>query len=327
MLMERQQKALAFLASPDKTVRTYVSRSNNNGEVLFEVDDFFGPRRIIVQTDTRYDSTQQLSIQNPFAEKHVLNSMLPFTFSAQHHDQLLDRSVAMQVQDIYHKHEAIRFAKGVNDTTAFFGRPDEKYELDDYTRFPVMEEVMREYVIGVMVRKRKEGFEFRVLDRPNKGQFSADPLILLDGVPVFTTDEIMNFDPRKIKTLDVMARKYYLGSYTAYGIVSYSTYDGDLGGFELNPKSLSLNYEGLQREREFFQPDYSNPARHRERIPDQRHLLYWNSSITTNADGSATIEFYSSDLTGNYVVEVEGLSGGGNAGSAKHSFSVKQFNN
>ena len=70
----------------------------------------------------------------------------------------------MQVQDVYYGDAAIKFKMNSIDSTAFYGKPSERYLLDDYTRVPVMVEVMREYVPGVMVRKRRDGFHFLVLD-------------------------------------------------------------------------------------------------------------------------------------------------------------------
>jgi hypothetical protein len=62
-----------------------------------------------------------------------------------------------------------------------------------------MEEVMREYVPGVQVRRRGNNFRFMVFDRPYKTIFQDNPMVLLDGVPVFDIDRIMAFDPLKVK--------------------------------------------------------------------------------------------------------------------------------
>ena len=51
-----------------------------------------------------------------------------------------------------------------------------------------------------------------------------------------------------------MARKYYLGRTDYDGIVSYSTYQGDFKGFEVDPSALALEYSGLQLKREFYTP-------------------------------------------------------------------------
>jgi len=95
------------------------------------------------------------------------------------------------------------------DSVPFYGKPDEKYLLDDFTRFPTMEEVMREYVPGVMVRKRKDQFHFLTLDHDDNVLFRDNPLVLLDGVPVFSINKIMNYDPRKVRKLEVMTHKYF----------------------------------------------------------------------------------------------------------------------
>jgi hypothetical protein len=210
------------------------------------------------------------------------------------------------------------------DSVSFYGDADETYLLDDYTRFPVMEEVMREYVPGVLVRKHKDGFHFIVVDRVKRLLFRETPLILLDGVPLFDEDEIMNFDPLKVKKLEVMTCQYFIGPLGVPGVVSYTTYHGDLGGFQLNPKSVSLNYEGLQLQQEFYSPQYVNQNATQNRLPDFRTLLYWNPSVTIGANGKKTIEFYTSDLTGKYQVIVEGISSKGLVGTTTTIFDVKE---
>ena len=117
----------------------------------------------------------------------------------------------MQVQDIFYPDNTNKFSLSKIDSSAFYGRADETYFLDDYTRFPVMEEVMREYVPGVLVRKRKGSFHFIVIDNVRKGVFQDDPLILLDGIPIFDVDKIMEFDPVRVRKLEVVTRKYFLG--------------------------------------------------------------------------------------------------------------------
>jgi hypothetical protein len=237
--------------------------------------------------------------------------------------------MSMQVGDVFHREQQERFTNLVKDTVAFYGKADEAYKLDDFTRFPVMEEVMREYVPGVLVRKRKDGFHFIVMDDVNRSVFSSSepPFMMIDGVTFFDEDEIMSFDPLRVKTLDVMRRKYFFGTQTFNGVVSYTTYTGDLAGFPLNPHSVVIDYEGLQQQREFYSPRYENQKQRESRLPDQRYLLYWNGSITTDAQGKSQVTFYTSDVAGSYRVVIEGMNGEGAAGSTTTSFDVKAFNN
>ncbi|HEY4151210.1 MAG TPA: hypothetical protein VGM41_19870, partial [Chitinophagaceae bacterium] len=208
------------------------------------------------------------------------------------------------------------------DTTRFYGTPDKRYNLDDYTRFITMEEVMHEYVAEVKLRKQSGKFNFRVLNTAFKDYFDQDPLVLLDGVPVFDIDKIMAMDPLKIKQVDIMYRKYYFGGLSSDGIVSYKTYAGDLGGYPLDPNAVVVEYDGLQREREFYAPVYETNAQITSRLPDTRNALAWLPHITTGANGKTTVSFYTSDLKGRYVLVVQGLSANGLPGSTVINFMV-----
>lgn len=315
---------LTYLSSPGKLVNLYTGRSNKNGEVYFEVHDFWGSRQLILQTNSSVDSTYNLSINNPYDEAPAGLKAVPFQINPAVEESLNWRSVSMQVQDIFYREEHDKILSVKNDSTAFYGQADETYNLDAYTRFPVMEEVMREYVPGVMVRMRRDGFHFIVLDRVNKGVLPDNPLVLLDGVPVFDIDKIMAFDPLRVKKLEVVTRNYYVGPATLPGIVSYSTYGGDLAGFEIDPRSVSVNYEGLQLQREFYSPQYEVQKARANRLPDQRHLIYWNPQIKIANEGKGVVEFFTSDVTGDYIVVVNGLAKDGIAGSTIHKFSVKR---
>ncbi len=119
-----------------------------------------------------------------------------------------------------------------------------------------MEEVMREYVTEVHVRNRQNTFHYEVYNELQKLYFNDDPLVLIDGVPVFNINKIMEIDPLKIKKIDIITTRFFLGAREYEGIVSYSTYDGDLQGYDLSPGSLVVEYDGLQLEREFYSPQY-----------------------------------------------------------------------
>jgi hypothetical protein len=316
-----------YLTSPSQNIQLYPAISKGNGEIKFEMKDFSGPRRIIVQTNSNLDSTSQIKILSPFFDAFIEHNYPPLILKPSHEQDILSRSVALQVQDVFYQERNSRFNKGNGDTTAFYGRPDATYLLDDYTRFPVMEEVMREYVPQVLVRKRRGKFHFMTLDDVNKAVFDEDPLVLLDGLPIFDIDKIMDFDPLLIRKLEIMTRRYYMGVVSMAGVVSYTTYTGDLAGYQLDPRAVSLDYEGLQQQREFYQPRYETERTRSTRLPDQRVLLYWSPGVITNEDGKYQIEFYTSDAPGRYKVIIQGITSDGEIGVGTTGFSVRHFEN
>jgi hypothetical protein len=314
-----------YLSIPGEKYSLNISTSNEKGELRYEVRRFYGPGELVLQANGKGDSIYRIDILNPFSEKFSGRSLPSFPVYENSVNEFLFRTTHAQVENHFLSDKKQQFVSyKAPDSLAFYGLPDKKYFLDDYTRFVTMEEVMREYVTLVRVRKNNEIFRFTVFDVPHNYFFENEPMILLDGIPVFDLNKIMAFDPLKMKKIEIVARRYYLDSVINEGIISYSTYKGDLGGFKLDPSSIILEWNGLQYEREFFSPVYETSDLAAGRIPDFRHLLYWNPTARTDSTGKLTFNFYSSDLPGKYIIVTEGIAPTGIAGRGTSSFIVSK---
>jgi hypothetical protein len=312
---------VAYLSIPGSHVQMYDSRSDGEGNVLFFTKDFFGSNEIVLETDERTDTAYKVEIMNPFSEKFSSENFPLFAVSDKMKSLLSDYSVSAQVQNTFSAEKLKRFYMAIVDTNAFYGVPDAQYKLDNYTRFSTMEEVLREYVLEVLVRRQRENFRFIVTNGDNK-LFLNDPLTLLNGVPVFDPNKIIKYDPLKVKNIEVVARKYFYGPSIFNGIVNFVTYQPDPSILsELN--SAILEYEGMQYQREFYSPTYENSEQVTSRMPDFRNVLYWSPSIQSDAQGKAEINFYTSDLKGKYIGVIQGMSHDGRVGENSFFFEVK----
>ncbi len=319
------ENIITYLSVPGARYQLNISTSNQKGQIHFDVKNFYGSNEMVAETNSAADSLYRIEIASPFIDKFSSDVMPPFSFSEKWINQLISRSNNAQVQNSFVTNKRQQFLlPAIDDSTAFYGTPDKKYFLDDYTRFVTMEEVMREYVEEVRVRKQKDKFRFDVWNKPYGDFFENKPLVLFDGIPVFDVDKIIAFDPLKVKKLEVVARKYTLDSVVQTGILSYTTYQGDLAGFQLDPNALVLEYPGLQLQREFYSPVYETAAQQESRTPDFRDLLFWSPSVKTNEEGKKQVDFYTSDLPGEYIIFVQGITADGIAGSAVSRFSVRK---
>jgi hypothetical protein len=278
----------------------------------------------MVQTNTQTDSVYRVELLNPFSTQYRASTASALVLSEAYGNDLSKRSLQMQVQNAYFRKQLSTYRIPATDSVPFYGKANEVYKLDDYTRFKVLEEVMREYVPGVLVRRRNDGFHFIVVDNVNGGVFNKNPMVLLDGFPVFDINKIMALDPLAIQKLEVYTSRYMQGALLYEGLVSYTTYKGDLGGFQPNANVLVQEYEGPQWQREFYSPRYETAAEKQSRLPDARNLLYWNPSVNTTTTGSNTLEFYTSDQPGKYMVVVQGIASSGLAGTRRFILEVKQ---
>ncbi|MGZ3750099.1 MAG: hypothetical protein ACXVB0_18885 [Mucilaginibacter sp.] len=315
-------EVVAYFGVPGKRVQLFTAKSDSSGRLLFNTKDFFGPGEIVVQTDTQKDSIYRVDIASPFSEQYSKRVLPSFSVSNDMQKSLETQNIGMQVQNIYAGNKIKQFYEPVVDSTGFFGKPDKTYKLDDYTRFTTMEEVLREYIKEVYVVRSQKRYHIKMISE--KGFLEGDPLVMLDGIPIFDIDKVIALDPLKIKRLDVVRDRYFWGPSDAEGILSYTTYKGDLGGVELDPHAVVVDYEGLQLQRVFYSPAYETDSQVASRMPDFRNLLYWAPTINTGTQSKNQVTFFTSDQEGQYIGVIQGITANGEAGSQYFTFEVKK---
>jgi hypothetical protein len=314
-----------YLSVPGKLVQFYVSSSNEQGELLFITKQFYGLNDIILQNAPGQQDLYSIKVTSPYSEQFSEAPAASFSLPQWYEQPLRLRHVQMQAQNTYWQEERNQLLAPKLDSAAFYRTPVKTYLLDNFTRFPTMEEVMREYVYEVRVRKQGGNYTFKVLNSAIKEYYESPPLVLLDGVPVSDINKIIEYNPLKVEKLEVVKDRFFMGKNQIFeGIVSYTTYKGNLEGFPLGADIINLEYDGLQLQREFYSPRYETQQQISNRKPDFRNLLHWSPQIITDREGKSRLSFYTSDLKGKFVVVVQGITANGTAGVTTHAFEVAE---
>ncbi|HTH82850.1 MAG TPA: hypothetical protein VL490_07930 [Mucilaginibacter sp.] len=314
---------IGYLSIPGNRVQLYTAPSDYRGQFIFNAKLFYGPNELVSQTEySTADSVYHIELNNPFSLKYTDWTLPLVDLKTESKATLLGKNLYMQVQNIYSGPKNNRFYEPVVDTTAFYGTPTNTYMLDDYTRFPTMEEVLKEYVTGVFTSRSRGKYQIRIFNEENF--IKEGPLVMMDGVPVFDIDKTYSINPLKVKKLEVVHNRYFYGPAVAEGILSFTSYKGDMGGFEIDPKSVVIDYEGLNLQREFYSPVYETEQQMSSRLPDFRNVLFWKPNVITDSQGKSTLSFYTSDQQGKYIGIVQGITPNGNAGSRYFNFEVRK---
>lgn len=312
---------VTYLSVPGKRVQLYVSKSDSSGRLVFNTKQLFGPGEVVAQTNSERDSTFRIDVLSPFSEQYSKYDWPKYGLSPDIKKALEEHSLAMQVQNVYAGNKIKRFYDPGVDSAGFYARPYKTYLLDNYTRFTTMEEVLREYVREDNIVRSRGRYHIKVLNE--NGFLDGDPLVLLDDVPVFNIDKVMAIDPLKVRKLEVIRDRYFYGPSVNEGVFSFTTYKGDLGGVEMDPHAVVLDYEGMQLKREFYTSVYDTEKAEKSRVPDFRNLLFWSPDVYTSQAGKGFVSFYTSDQKGRYVGSIQGINDNGNTGSQYFSFEVK----
>lgn len=305
----------AYFSVPDLSPMIYSARTNADGIAHFWVKNLYGTRNVATRLASGAAANADLLKYEPVKEEADFELPYGGKIPVKAYSE---QAISAQVQNVFYAKERSQFLLPTSlDSLSIYGKPDYRYLLDDYTRFVVMEEVLREFIKEVNVRKNREDFHLRAFDAPRGNYLSGDPLILLDGIPLKNANEIMNYDPLKVKKIEVVASKYFFGNQIYDGVVSFHTYKGNLDGFQLDPSFTVFSYEGLQPEREFYVPDQ------KEGTPDQRDVLLWVPQVELQAGKTQQISIKTSDLEGDFIVDVQGVDKEGKSGAQKIRFTVE----
>jgi len=299
--------------------------SDENGNVWYSLRPFLGTRELVSQTLNTSDSLYRIDLENPFSDKYESKNWGPLPLDRNLGNVLNRHSIYSQAQKIfYSKNLHAKNTLETTDTTRFYGIPIRNYKLDDYKRFTNMEEVIREFILDVHLRKKEGNYALRVSNTALFSFFDDPPLVLFDGVFIKDINKLLAFDPLKVKSIEVVPETYIQGALLNEGIISFRTYKGDLAGFNLDPTDLSIEYKGLERDFEFYSPDYENLLEKNNRLPDFRNELFWDPNLISGSDGKAYSKFYTSDLPGTYAIFVQGRNKEGFYGFNVVTFLVKK---
>jgi hypothetical protein len=189
----------------------------------------------------------------------------------------------------------------------FYGKPDFELVMADYIKLPVMEEVFFEILPHVSLKKVDEGYEIIITDRVDNQPYVTRPVLMIDGVIVRDASLIIGLDPDAVEKIDVIRESYRVGGYIFPGIINVITKAGDFSGVTLPDYMIRIPYRTADPVGTFVSPDYSTPEMKKSRIADYRNTLYWNPSVGTDANGDGKIEFWSSDNTCDYIVNIQGI--------------------
>jgi hypothetical protein len=304
------------------TGRLYSSTTDASGNFQFYIDDAYGKSNMVLVPMSGGDKSQY-QLVDPFDDRSVSTAISDGDVLGNYSQLFNERSIHAQVMKSGASLNK-KLSTAPADTVPFYGKPSVTYKLQDYVMFPTFEEVLREYVPEVIVRRKNKKLHLFALDKDREIFFTDEPLVMVDGIPVRDTDKIVQGNAKNIKQLSVVTKKYFHGSVIFSGIVSLETFNKDFSGFELDTTSFVFSFDGLAYEQEFYSPRYETASDLGSRKPDFRNVLYWAPEIVTAPDGKKQITFYTADTTGTFVGVLHGITEDGLPGTHSFFFQVRE---
>jgi len=179
-------------------------------------------------------------------------------------------------------------------------------EMSDYVEFESMEKVFENIVPNVYVKKKNGRYRFEITE--NKNYFlPRQPLILVDNIPVFDVNKVMNIHPSLVEKIDIIYKPYILGDNTFYGVIMITSKGKNFADIKFPERSTFLQYQGASDGKDIIEnfTEQEEPPKQHEK-PYFRTTLYWNPNLIIPAEGRS-VSFYTSDRKGSYDILVRGF--------------------
>lgn len=284
-----------------------VGNTNESGIFFFNLDAEYSGMEAVFQV-LGLDHDQyiiELSQNEPMDIENLSFENLVITDEMK--DLLLERSIFNQVENAYVevKSDSIR---SFRDVRPFYRNLAQVYNLDDYTRFPTVQETIVEVIDHVWFRKNNLGeyvFQVRGYDSFTYSQLL--PLVIVDGVLVQRHQDLVEYSTKNVQKIGLFRERFRIGPQVFQGMVAIET---KLGDFKLPSNEEFIKLEKLFKplpEKHYFKQSYSAATKmETERIPDFRHQLLWEPDFKLTSD-EIKIDFFTSDVTGNFEICLEGF--------------------
>ena len=153
------------------------------------------------------------------------------------------------------------------------------------------------------------------------GGFDSNPLMLVDALPVFDSDLLADFNPANFKKLDVLTRTFFLNEEKFPGVMSFSSYKNDFGGFPIPSNGIYLDYAGVQPKIVSTEFLFASP-RETQQIMDWRTVLFWSDAPDSEIP-TTSLEVQLPDLKGKYQITLKSKTPQGVSRDYVKTFEVK----
>lgn len=219
-----------------KQIHYFEGKMVNDSTALFYTYGIHGKQPLVLSARSSSGVSLPIEIISPFAA--LLPKQLPRLVFHYKRSEVEARSIAMQ------RHQkTMPSAVALDyDETVFGIKPDLSYNLDEYRQFRSLREVLLEYVSCVKKKKINGITQLFVSKEQDDYMTFLPTLVLIDGMPVYDIERLLNYDARRVHYINIYGDQYTFGNSIYNGILSFVSRTGQLTNYPTEPGTQYFEY-------------------------------------------------------------------------------------
>ncbi|GMN09617.1 hypothetical protein MTsPCn9_16600 [Croceitalea sp. MTPC9] len=321
ILKLNNQKVLFSLPGEEYLLK--VLNTNEKGNFSFSLNKEYTSDTALFQILGNERENYTIELNEEVRPDYSFFTFEKFKLNPKMKKMILERSVHNQIENAYFsaKPDTIGTAK---KEIPFYGKDVIVYNLDDYTRFSTFKETLVEIIGEIGIFKDKTGKSALFLKSRNftPNKIGYLPLVIVDGQILQDFEKLIQYDARKIKSISIKKDLYIIGGHIFQGIIDVKTLESNYQIVNAPYLKKVTMLKPLERKKYFKQVYVPENEPGLKKIPDYRHQLLWMPKVKLD-NIKESIDFFASDVPGNYEISLEGFTFSGNPVSIKKIFLVE----
>lgn len=311
----KAMEAQVFLSALDTIANLKYADTDSSGKFQFLLDDYYDGKKLNFKVKSN-NNTQKYKIlfDDKFSFKTGFNPVY-FNDSSLLKDYLLKCQIVTRINKAYYPQFTVKDALITKKPLSYKsiplvyeGAPLVIHPSVDYIFLPDFLEIAQEILPPLRIKIKEGKYKCNFFETHLNGYLEGSPLIFLNGVLLDDVNPIISLNSDQISSIDCVNSQRVLGDLSFDGVLSVITKKKEISD-NLTPGNVSFSNGLFAPESSYCSPGHNVSGD--QFMPDFRQLLYWNPDIEIKGNSVQTFNFYASDQTGRYIIEVEGITSEG----------------
>lgn len=296
-----------YLSTPDSIANLQYTFSNENGEFQFLLTDYYLEKQLIISTRETNRNKYVIRLEDKFQLSQPLSTSY-IGLTNDHRQYILESQKLVTIQKAYSfNYVQSENLKYIAEIPYVYTNATSVIYPSNYLALKNLKEIADNIVPDVRIKKVDNDLKPFLFNKTISLYFQQPATIFVNGVPVYDLNNLMNWTSEEIRKIEVSKTYRVKGNIAFSGIIHFVTAQ-HLDPAALVPGNLSFKMSTFSHASVYNPPRYSNYSQ-QDPVPDFRQLLYWNPALEIKEHGNH-VEFYTSDWTGEYLIEITGIKDG-----------------
>lgn len=311
------------ISLPGKDYQFKIAQTNSEGVYFINIDQNYSADQAIVQVLGKDRFSFDVTWDQPVSPDYSQMEFKKLKIDRQNAESILKRSIHNQIESAYFRFKPDSILPNTH-VLPLANQHVQNYIMADYTDFKSVREALLEIIRDAWVRQNEENEEeievksMELISNPD-----LLPLVIVDGIIVQDHVSLLNYDARNLSTIRVFRDKYVFGPQIFQGAIVFETKKSDYAQNVIDPNIKRFQMLKPQLRKHYFTQRYDDPEQTTAfDLPDDRLQLLWMPEVVLNGE-TDSIKFFTSDVSGEFEICLEGFLNSGEPVSIRKSFFVE----